>query len=69
MDTRTHVGFEFDTCGAGCRVQVEADLPATDLAGAQRQAMLVVRGDLESTASLRVDAVDVVVGRLLPSGK
>ena len=62
-------GFEFDTCGAGCRVRVEVDLPATDLAGAHRQAMLVVRGDLERTAGLRVDAVDIVVGRLLPSGK
>lgn len=63
-------GFEFDTSGVGCRVRVEADLPATDLAGVQRQAMLVVRGDLERTAGLRVDAVDIVVGRLLPpSGK
>ena len=63
-------GFQFSDCGAGCRVRLEADMTAADLAGAQRQAMLVVRGDLERIAGLRVDAVDIVVGRLLlPPGE
>ena len=50
----------------GCRVRVEADVPATDLVGMQERAYEVLAPDLERTSGLSLEAVDIVVTRLLP---
>lgn len=49
----------------GCSLRVEADVTALDLTGLQRRAVSLLAGDLERLAGMRLEALDLVVGRLL----
>ncbi len=57
--------IELGECGTGCRLRVEADLTAEDLAGVQARTALLLRGDLERLAGLRLEALDLVADKLL----
>jgi hypothetical protein len=56
---------ELGESGGGCSVRVEADVTALDLTGLQRRAVGLLAGDLERLAGMRLEALDLIVGRLL----
>jgi hypothetical protein len=51
--------------GKGCRVRVEIDARAADLAGMQSRAFAAIAPDLDRLVGLRLEAVDLVVLRLV----
>lgn len=57
--------IEMDECGEGCRLRIDADVPASDLAGLQARVSAAAATDLERLAGLKVEVVDLVAGRLL----
>ncbi len=59
--------IELGEYGEGCRVRIDADVPASDLTGIQARVADVTTTDLEKLAGLKVEAVDVVATRLLLS--
>lgn len=56
---------EFAGGEKGCRVRVDAEMPAVDLVGMQARAFAAIAPDLESLAGLRLEAVDMVADRLV----
>jgi len=61
----TPIGLDLDEEAGGWRVRLQADVAARDLAGMPARVARVLAPDMERMAGLRLDAVDVVVRRLL----